>query len=406
MIKTDFNKYVSKFITGVDKSKFRKQEKKALNELISGNLSYWNDINSFVTRDELNQILTLSNHIKKNCDIFIVIGIGGSYMGSKAIIEALTPTFNKNKPEIIYLGTDLSSDYYKEVIEYIKDKEVIVNVISKSGNTLETNIAFEVISYIMEGKYSKEELKERIIITTDSKNGSLRKKVKEEGYYSLTIPNEIGGRFSVFTPAGLLPIAVSGIDILKLLEGFIDGGEYIPMAVDYAVTRETLFKKGKYVESFTVYNPKLYYFTEWLKQLFAETQGKAAKGVLPISNVNTRDLHSMGQFLQDGTPIIFETVIGIEKASIIKIAKYDKTLHEINRIAQEKVCVAHYKDRTPSNIINIETLDEYNLGELIRFFITASIAGAILLDVNPFDQPGVEKYKELIKEALNNIFIF
>jgi len=406
VIKTDFNKYTSKFITGVDKGKFRKQEKRAVSEIVSGSLSYFNDINSFVTREELNNIINVANVVRDNCDVFIVIGIGGSYMGSKAIIEALLPSFDKPKPEIIFIGTDLSSDYYREVIEYIKDKEVIINVISKSGNTLEPNIAFEIISYIMEGKYTKEELKERIIITTDKKEGSLRKLANEEGYYTFEIPKQIGGRFSVFTPVGLFPLAVAGIDILKLLEGFLDATEYIPVAVDYAVTRETLFKKGKFVEAFTVYNLKLYYFTEWLKQLFAETQGKSEKGILPISNVNTRDLHSMGQFLQEGNPIIFETVIGVENASVIKIAKYDKTLNEINRIAQEKVCVAHYRDKTPSNIINIETLDEYNIGELVRFFMTAAITGAILIDVNPFDQPGVEKYKELIKEALKNIFIF
>lgn len=406
MIKCDFNKYTSKFINGIDKNKFQKNEKKALNTILSGELSYWNDINSFVTREELNNIINTANYVRNNCEVFIVIGIGGSYMGSKAIMDALLPTFNKGTPEIIFLGTDLSSDYYREVIDYIKNKDIIVNVISKSGNTLEPNIAFEIISYIMEGKYSKKELQERIIITTDKKNGTLRKLANDEGYYTFDIPKKIGGRFSVFTPVGLFPLAVAGIDILKLLEGFIDGIEYIPLAVDYAVTREVLFKKGKVVESFTVYNPKLYYFTEWLKQLFAETQGKMEKGILPISSVNTRDLHSMGQFLQEGNPIVFETVIGVENAEVIKIEKYDKTLNEINRIAQEKVCVAHYRDKTPSNVINMEHLDEYHIGLLVRFFITASIAGAILIEVNPFDQPGVEKYKQLVNEALNNIFIF
>lgn len=406
MIKSDFNKYTNKVITVMDKGKFKKNEKKALNSIISGELSYFNDINSFVTREELNNIINVSNYVRENCDVFLVIGIGGSYMGSKAIIEALLPTFDKAKPEIIFLGTDLSSDYYKEVIEYIKDKDVIVNVISKSGNTLEPNLAFEVISYIMEGKYTEEELQDRIIITTDRKEGSLRKLANEMGYYTFEIPKKIGGRFSVFTSVGLFPLAVAGIDILKLLEGFISANEYIPVAVDYAVTREALFKKGKTIEALTVYNPKLYYFTEWIKQLFAETQGKQEKGVLPISNINTRDLHSMGQFLQEGNPIIFETVIGVDNAPVIKIAKYDKTLHEINKIVQEKVCVAHHKGKTPSLLINIESLDEYNLGELVRFFITAAIAGAILIEVNPFNQPGVEEYKRLVIESLNNIFIF
>lgn len=406
MIKTDFNKYTNKFITAMDKGKFKKNEKKALNSIISGELSYFNDINSFVTREELNNIINVSNYVRENCDVFLVIGIGGSHMGSKAIIEALLPTFVKTKPEIIFLGTDLSSNYYKEVIEYIKNKEVIVNVISKSGNTLEPNVAFEVISYIMEGKYTEDELQDRIIITTDKKEGSLRKYANENGYYTFEIPKKIGGRFSIFTPVGLFPLAVAGIDILKLLEGFISANEYIPVALDYALTREALFKKGKIIEAITVYNPKLYYFTEWIKQLFAETQGKQEKGILPISNVNTRDLHSMGQFLQEGNPIVFETVIGVDNSPVIKIAKYDKTLHEINRIVQEKVCVAHYKGKTPSLLINIEDVDEYNLGELVRFFITTAIIGAILIEVNPFDQPGVEEYKRLVKESLNNIFIF
>lgn len=406
MIKCDFDKYTSKFISNIDKSKFNKIEKKIAKEFLSGSLTYWNDINSFVSKDELNTIMNTANYVKENCDVFIIIGIGGSYMGSKAIMEALLPTFNKSKPEIIFLGTDLSSSYYKEVIDYIKDKEVIVNVISKSGNTLEPNIAFEVISYIMKGKYKKEELKDRIIITTDQKEGSLRKLANEEGYFTFNIPSNIGGRFSVFTPVGLFPLAVAGIDILTLLEGFMSASEYVSLAIDYAVTRETLYRKNKYVESFTVYNSKLYYFTEWLKQLFAETQGKSGKGILPISNINTRDLHSMGQFLQEGHDIIFETVIGIENSNVIKIVKYDKTLNEINRIAQEKVCLAHYRDKTPSLVIDIEILDEYNIGQLVRFFITAAIAGALLIDVNPFDQPGVEKYKELITEALNNTYIF
>lgn len=406
MIKSDFNKFTSKFITNLDKGKFNKQQKQITKAFTTGELNYWNNLDSFVNKEELNAIINVSNYIKDNCDVFIVIGIGGSYMGSKAIMEALLPTFQKSVPEIIFLGTDLSSDYYKEVIEYIRDKDVIVNVISKSGNTLEPNIAFDVISYIMEGKYSKEELVDRIVITTDRKEGALRKIANKEGYFTFEIPKTIGGRFSVFTPGGLLPLAVAGIDILQLLEGFMDGVEYLPMAIDYAVTREALYKKNKYIEAFTVYNPKLYYFTEWLKQLFAETQGKNDKGILPISNVNTRDLHSIGQFLQEGNPIIFETVIGVEKAPVIQIAKYNKTLHDINRIAEEKVCIAHYKDNTPSNVISIEELNEYNLGELIRFFMTASIAGAILMDINPFDQPGVEKYKELVKEALNGIFIF
>ncbi len=406
MIKTDFNKYTSKFITLADKTKLNRAGKNIIKSFNNGDLSYWNDINSFVTREELSQIIEVANYVRDNCDVFIVIGIGGSYMGSKALIEALLPSFNRNHPEIIFLGTNLSSDYYKEVIEYIKDKNVIVNVISKSGETLEPNIAFSIIKYIMEGKYNNEELRDRIIVTTDAKKGSLRKLANDNGYFTFDIPSKIGGRFSALTPVGLFPLAVMGIDILNLLEGFIDASTYNDDAINYAITREALFRKKKYVEAFTVYDEKLYYFTEWLKQLFAETQGKSGKGILPISIVNTRDLHSMGQFLQQGNDIVFETVIGVEKASVIKVAKYDKTLHEINRIAEEKVCIAHYSDKTPSLVIHIEELDEYNMGELMHFFIVAAIAGALLINVNPFDQPGVQKYKELINEGINNIFIF
>lgn len=406
MIKTNFYKYTEKYISQIDKSKFKKEQKKVMYELENGNLKYLNDINSFVSVEELNDIIKQAQIVRDNCDVFIVIGIGGSYMGSKAIIEALCPTFDRGKPEIIFLGTDLSSIYLKEVIDYIKGKDVIVNVISKSGNTLEPSIAFDVISYIMGGKYTNEEIKERIIITTDKKDGSLRKKAQEEGYKTFVIPKNIGGRFSVFTPVGLFPIAVAGIDILKLLEGFMEAIQYTNEAIDYAVTRETLYKKGKTVEAFTVYEPKLYYFTEWLKQLFAETEGKKEKGILPISNVNTRDLHSMGQFIQEGTPIIFETVIMVDNSPTIKIAKYDKTLNEINKITQENVCLAHYNEKTPSNLINIVELDEYHIGELVRFFITAAITSGLLIDINPFDQPGVEKYKKLVESSLKDIFIF
>jgi len=406
MIKCDFNKYTSKFISSNEKIKFNRNAKNALNAFLKGELSYLNDLNTFINRDDLNKVLNVAEYVRGNCDVFIVIGIGGSFMGSKAIIDALLPTFGKKKPEIIFMGTDLSSDYCKEVIEHIKDKNIMINVISKSGDTLETNIAFDIITYIMKGKYSDEEIKDRIIVTTDSKEGHLRRLSEEEGYFTLEIPENVGGRFTVFTTVGLFPLAVAGIDILQLLEGFIKAETYIPLAIDYAVSRESLFKAGKYVESFTVYNPKLYYFTEWLKQLFAETQGKNGKGILPISNINTRDLHSLGQFIQEGSPIIFETVIGIENASEIFIDKYKKTLNEINRIAQVNVCEAHYKDKTPSIVIDIDYLNEYSIGEMVRFFMVAAIAGAILIDVNPFGQPGVEKYKSLINASLKSVYIF
>ena len=321
-------------------------------------------------------------------------------MGSKAVIEALSPMYDRKKPEIIFLGTDLCSENYSETLKYIKDKSVIVNVISKSGTTLEPSIAFSLVMDVMNEKYTEEELKNRIIVTTDPETGDLRELANLKGYVTFTVPQKVGGRFSCLTPVGLLPIAVAGINIIKLIEGARLSYERIDRAIEYAVIRDIMYKKGKIIESFTVYNPKLYYFTEWLKQLFAETQGKDKKGVLPISCVNTRDLHSLGQFLQEGHDIIFETVLGIDKDVKVTLEKYDMELNSLNNIALDKVGLAHSNGATPSNIITIDEKNESTIGELIHFFILAAIVGALLIDVNPFDQPGVQEYKKLINEEL------
>ena len=310
MINFDFHKYASDYIKKEDKVEYLEKAREIKARFVEGDLKYWNKLDTFVSSQELKKIVNISDYIKSNCDVFVVIGIGGSYMGSKAVIEALSPTYNKNTPEIIFLGTNLCSEEMYETIEYIKDKDVIVNVISKSGNTLEPSIAFSLIMNLMKEKYNEEELQDRVIVTTDPEKGDLRELVNLKGYVSFTIPEKVGGRFSCLTPVGLLPISVAGIDIIKLINGARSSYDRIDRAIEYAVIRDIMYKKGKVVESFTVYNPKLYYFTEWLKQLFAETQGKDKKGILPISNVNTRDLHSMGQFLQEGNSIIFETVIG------------------------------------------------------------------------------------------------
>ena len=219
-------------------------------------------------------------------------------------------------------------------------------------------------------------------------------------FISFTIPKNIGGRFSVFTPVGLLPISVAGLNVAKILDGARESFDKVDRAIEYAIIRDILYHKHKYIESFTVYNNKLYYFTEWLKQLFAETQGKDSKGILPISCVNTRDLHSLGQFFQDGSDIIFETVIGIDKDFKIALEQYDIELNNLNRIALDKVALAHSNGHTPSNIITIDEKNEHTIGELIYFFILSSIIGAILLDVNPFNQPGVQDYKDLINNEL------
>lgn len=400
MINFDFHKYMSRYIKKDDKVEYIDRAKTIKERFVSGDLSYWNKLDTFVSKKELIKIINITDYIKANCDLFIVIGIGGSYMGSKAVIEALSPMYDKSSLEIIFLGTNLTAEEYSETLSYMKDKNVIVNVISKSGTTLETSVAFSLVMDVMKNKYSSEELKNRIIVTTDPDSGDLRSLADREGYVSFTIPKNVGGRFSVLTPVGLLPISVAGINVAKLLDGARESFKRIDRAIEYAVIRDILYQKNKVIESFTVYNSKLYYFTEWLKQLFAETQGKEGTGILPISSVNTRDLHSLGQFFQEGKDIIFETVIGIEKDKEIIVDKYDMELNTLNKIALDKVALAHYGGYTPSNLITIDEKSEYTLGELIHFFILSSIVGALLQDINPFDQPGVEDYKKLIHDEL------
>ena len=400
MINFDFHKYMKEYIKKEDKIIYLDKAKDLKERFVSGDLSYWNKLDTFISKKELIKLINLTDFIKENCDVFLVIGIGGSYMGSRAVIEALSPKHAEKKPEIIFLGTNLTAEEYHETINYLEDKKVIVNVISKSGTTLEPSIAFSLVMEMMEKKYSSDELKNRIIITTDPEDGDLRKLVNEKDFLSFTIPKNVGGRFSVLTPVGLLPISVAGINVAKILDGARESFGKIDRAIEYAVIRDILYHKNKYIESFTVYNNKLYYFTEWLKQLFAETQGKDSKGILPISCVNTRDLHSLGQFFQDGSDIIFETVIGIDKDFKISLDQYDIELNNLNKIALDKVALAHSNGHTPSNIITIDEKNEHTIGELIHFFILASIVGAILLEVNPFDQPGVQDYKDLINNEL------
>ena len=360
----------------------------------------WTSIDTTITPKEFDKIVNVSNYVRKNADVFLVIGIGGSYLGSKAVIDMFKNYFKRDKIEIIFAGFSMSSTYLKELIEYIKDKEIIVNVISKSGVTLETNVTFSTVYDLMKEKYTKTQLRKRIIITTDKKNGKLRKLVDKERFISFKINENICGRHSVFTPAGLLPMAVSNINIARLLEGVKRGKRDIDKSFIYAIIRDLLYKKGRYVESFTVYEPKLSYFTEWLKQLFAETQGKDDKGLLPVSSVNSRDLHSLGQYYQHGSPIIFETVINIVNNDDIVINK--KSLNKMNNLVALKVAEAH-SNHTPSNIIYMDYLNEENVGELMYFFMLSSAIGAYLMNVNPFDQPGVEEYKKLVLEGIKNM---
>lgn len=320
-------------------------------------------------------------------------------MGSKAIYEALRPRYSKTKPELIFLGTNLDPRYYEETLTYLKDKEIYVNLISKSGNTLEPSLAFDLLRDLLNEKYGAS-AKERVIITTDAETGKLRELVNKEAYKSLVVPKEVGGRFSVFTVVGLLSLAVAGIDIKELLRGAKDGMEMLDEAIQYSYRRKDFEESGRIVESFTIYDESLLYLSEWLKQLFGETQGKDSKGILPIYNLNTRDLHSMGQFLQEGSKIVFETVISISKEMGPMINKYSMNLSKVNNLVAEAVAMAHEKGGSPSIYISLEKLDEYNLAKLMQFFIYAAITGALIDGVNPFDQPGVEEYKKSVNIKL------
>jgi glucose-6-phosphate isomerase len=375
-----------------------------INEFLEhSNMNGWYDINNLFNRELITDIKKTAAFIRNNCDAFVVIGIGGSYLGSLAVIEALKPYFynQTGSPQIYFLGTSLSSEYYTDLINLIKDKDVIVNVISKSGNTLETDITYQLFMDFMKSKYNKDELVNRIIITTDEKNGNLRMDVNKTDYKSFIIPNNIGGRYSVFSPVGLLPIAVSGIDIDSIYAGVRDANENIDNQIKYAIIRHLMYQKNKIVEAFVVYEPKLYALTEWLKQLYAESLGKEGRGILPISLVNTRDLHSMGQFIQEGNKLLFETVINIKKSNVdIKIDKYNKTLDEINNIASLATSKAHYKGNVSNNIIMMNNLDERNIGYLMQFFMISCAISGLIEDVNPFNQNGVEEYKKIIKELL------
>ena len=368
---------------------------------------------------EFEKIKKCAKRIQDNSDVLIVIGIGGSYLGARAVIETLTNTFynmqtkeNRKFPQIMYVGNNMSSTYINDLIELIQDKDISINVISKSGTTTEPAIAFRIFRNLLEDKYGIKEAQKRIYVTTDKQKGALRKLADEEEYETFIIPDNIGGRYSVLTPVGLLPIATAGIDIDKLMQGARFAQEKYDDSVlkyndcyKYAVTRNLLYKDKKNIEILNCYNPKLHYFIEWWKQLFGESEGKNLKGIFPAGAEFTTDLHSLGQFIQEGTRCLFETVLDVkEEDSDIKLSYEDdnldglnylsdKTLNFVNRKAMEGTIEAHVEGGVPNIIIEIDRLDEETIGHLIYFFEKACAVSGLLLGVNPFDQPGVEKYK-------------
>ena len=379
----------------------------------------WLKLPSNYDRKEFERIKKAAKRIRKNSQVFIVIGIGGSYLGARAVIESLTSNFAnlmpndiRKAPQIFFVGNSISPNYVNELIDCIGDKDVSINVISKSGTTTEPAIAFRIFREYLESKYGTEEASKRIYVTTDKNKGALKQLADEEEYETFVIPDNVGGRFSVLTPVGLLPIAVAGLNIDKLIEGakngeynFSDSSIKYNQCYKYAIARNILYEKDKEIEILANYEPKLHYFTEWWKQLFGESEGKDKKGIFPAGVDFTTDLHSMGQYIQDGTRNVFETVINIEKSKTdIKIKRDEdnidglnylagKTMDYVNKKAMQGTIEAHVEGEVPNIIINIKKLDEETMGELIYFFELACAISGNILGVNPFDQPGVETYK-------------
>ena len=380
----------------------------------------WLHLPTNYDKKEFARIKKAAKKIKKESDILLVIGIGGSYLGARAVIESLTSSFynmlpNKQRkyPQIIYAGNNLSPNYLNELIDYIGNRDFSVNVISKSGTTTEPAIAFRIFREILENKYGIDEARSRIYATTDKEKGALKTLADNEGYEEFVVPDNVGGRYSVLTAVGLLPIAVAGIDITKLMEGarvgeerFDDPSLKYNECYQYAVARNVLYKKNKTIEILANYEPKMHYFTEWWKQLFGESEGKDHKGIFPTGVDLTTDLHSMGQYIQDGRRDLFETVLRINHPnSDITINADDdnldglnylagKNLDFVNKKAMEGTIKAHVSGSVPNILITMENLDEMAMGELIYFFEKACAMSGMLLGVNPFNQPGVEEYKK------------
>lgn len=379
----------------------------------------WMDLPVNYDKDEFARIKKAADKIKSDSEVLVVIGIGGSYLGAKAAIEMLGKNFKNNlskeerqAPEIYFAGNSISSSYLLDLLDLVADRDYSVNVISKSGTTTEPALAFRIFKEDLEKRYGKEEAAKRIYATTDAKKGALRSLSEAEGYETFVIPDNVGGRFSVLTAVGLLPIAAAGFDIDAMMKGAADAREeYLVkdlasnQAYQYAVARTVLQRKGKETELLVNYEPQLQYFAEWWKQLFGESEGKDQRGIFPASVNFSTDLHSMGQYIQDGRRFIFETVINVENPRRdleIKMDKDDldglnylagRTVDFVNQKAFQGTLLAHTDGDVPNLVINVARLDEYTFGQMVYFFEKACGIGGVILGVNPFNQPGVEDYK-------------
>lgn len=379
----------------------------------------WLDWPEVYDKEEYEQVKQAAEKIKQDSDVLVVIGIGGSYLGARAAIEFLNNSFyniqagRKGQPQVFFAGNSISSTYLHDLIELIGDRDFSVNVISKSGTTTEPAIAFRVFKELLIKKYGEEGARERIYATTDAAKGAMREEADKEGYQTFVIPDAIGGRFTVLTPVGLLPIAVAGGDIDELMAGALDGMKAYGVedldnnaAYQYAAVRNLFYRKGKSMEILVNYEPGLQFFAEWWKQLFGESEGKDQKGLYPASANFSTDLHSLGQYIQDGQRLMFETVLKVDNPRYdIEIPRMDsdsdglqylegETIDFVNTKAFEGTVLAHTDGQVPNLVIHIDAMDARTLGQLIYFFEIAVAISGYLIGVNPFDQPGVEDYKD------------
>lgn len=414
-----------KFISESEIDMIKTSAEAAKNQLLSrtgaGNdFLGWIDLPVDYDKEEFARIQKAAAKIQKDSDVLLVIGIGGSYLGARAAIEFLRHSFYnsvskevRKTPEIYFCGNNISSNYMNHLKDVIGDRDFSINIISKSGTTTEPAIAFRVFKKLLNEKYGKKEAAKRIYATTDKARGALKNLATEEGYESFVVPDDVGGRYSVLTAVGLLPIAVSGADITKLMEGAASMREYCLNtkyedndAVRYAAVRNVLLRKGKSIEILVNYEPSLHFVSEWWKQLFGESEGKDQKGIFPASVDFTTDLHSMGQFIQDGQRTMFETVVNVENSAteiILEEEEVDldglnylagKSVDFVNKSAMKGTLLAHTDGNVPNLTVTLPEQNEFYLGQLFYFFEFACGVSGYLLGVNPFDQPGVESYKK------------
>lgn len=406
----------------IEKIDFKNYEEKVkeINKMINEKTGKGNDFLGWTTwptdydKEEFNRIKEAAKEIRDNYDVLVVAGIGGSYLGARCAIEVLRGLYSNDKLEIIYLGNTLSSTYISQVLKYLEKKNFAINVISKSGTTTETSVAFRLLKELLIKKVGKEKANKAIYATTDKARGALKQEANTEGYKTFVIPDDIGGRYSVITAVGLLPIAAAGLDIDQLMLGCSTAQKelnnddiYTNVCYQYAIARHYFYTHNKAVELFVTYEPQFTQIGEWLKQLFGESEGKDKKGLLPDSVTFSTDLHSLGQFIQQGSPVLFETVVLAENPLEDVEVPHDeenldglnflegKKMSFVNKQAFEGTLRAHVDDgKVPNIVISVEKMDAYNLGYLFYFFMRACAMSAYLLDINPFNQPGVEIYKK------------